>query len=542
MKLHQVILILSPLALDFTEAMTVPEYAVSSNSPGLDWKKCNFGFPKKMQEMVTFPADCATLEVPLDYSGLTTSKTFDLQLFRAKATKKPFKGSVLFNPGGPGESGIQGVIELQEEFVKLLGGHYSIIGFDPRAETQTQQPNSTDASKRDYTPRLEGDSFPPGNAWPQVMKEGWEESKTAAEKCFKNQRETGRYIGTAAVARDMLRIVDALKEDGQLRYYGVSYGTALGQIFASMFPDRVGRMVLDSNLFAADWLTTSDSIGAQDTEKAFDKFLDECVAAGPKLCRLANYSGPDTKAKDIKTAVKDVFQKLMDNDPSILKGAELSKDDYPYGGASLARLLKNNMMDQLLRPSGYEKLTDLTMLVLEHKWEDDSTPDAEVPAEEPAETPWNRGSDALEGIRCSDSSFRVETPDDLYSIYQLHMSHGSFSEGDNRLKCARWRFDAVERIDTNKMRNVKTNNPILFVNSPYDPVTPLVGAWAASARFRKSRVLIHEGIGHGFIAHPSNCTNKAVRRYFDNGDMPEVGTVCKPDMTVYEYIEHTKSE
>ncbi|KAJ4263786.1 hypothetical protein NW762_005819 [Fusarium torreyae] len=522
--------------------MTVPECAVSSKAPGLDWKTCHFGFTKKMQEAITFPADCATLEVPLDYSGLTTSKTFDLQLFRIKATKKPFKGSILFNPGGPGSPGIEGVIQL-------LGGHYNIIGFDPRGvgrtlpfncstETQIQQPNSTDISKRDYTPRLEGDSFPPGHAWPQVMKEDWEESKTTAEKCFKNQQANGRYIGTAAVARDMLSIVDALKEDGKLRYYGVSYGTALGQIFASMFPDRVGRMVLDSNLFAVDWLTTSDSIGAQDTEKAFDKFLDECVAAGPKLCRLANYSGPDTKAKDIKTAVKDLFQKLMDNDPSVLRGAELPKDQYPYGGASLARFLKNTMIDQLYRPSGYEKLTDITISVLEHKWEDDSTPDAE----EPTEAPWNRGSDALDGIRCSDSSFRVETPDDLYSIYQLHMSYGSFSEGDNRLKCARWRFDAVEKVDTEKMRNVKTNNPILFVNSPYDPVTPLVGAWAASARFRKSRVLIHEGIGHGFISHPSSCTDKIVRKYFDNGDMPEVGTVCKPDMSVYEYIEYEKKQ
>ena len=76
-------------------------------SKDLNWAPCKLDFGPSL----TFPKpiDCATLDVPLDYTGSISSDTLQLQLLKVNATKKPFKGSVLFNPGGPGISGVESV-------------------------------------------------------------------------------------------------------------------------------------------------------------------------------------------------------------------------------------------------------------------------------------------------------------------------------------------------------------------------------------------------------------------------------------------------
>ncbi|KAF4466572.1 Tripeptidyl aminopeptidase [Fusarium albosuccineum] len=547
MKPHHILL--STLALGFTEARTVPGYTFppsnSSGKPsGLNWKTCDFDFPKSMKDKMTFPADCATLKVPLDYTSLSTGREIDLNLFRIKATKSPFKGSILYNPGGPGESAIQSVIGSHPDFMSIFDGHYNIIGFDPRGTGRTipfkcEAPNSTNSSQSTHSRRNDV-SFPLGNPWPHIKKEEWETNKARADLCYESQREYGSYIGSAATARDMLSIVDALNEDGKLRYWGTSYGTTLGQIFASMFPDRIARMILDSNLPADDYLTNAWSVTAQDTERSFDKFLEECVIAGPELCRPANFSGSETKPEQIKTAIKDIFEALLDT-PTLPEDSGLSTEEFPHGGPDVERELKSVIYNQLYSPLTWSKLANITTHLLARNWAKALEAGQGAQADSDEE-PWHLGTLATYGIRCSDSSFRVETPDDLYSLTQLHLSYGSFAEGNLRLECAQWRFDAAEKVDTNNLRNVKTSFPILFVNSPYDPITPLIGAWASSARFRESRVVVHEGVGHSFTAHPSNCTNEIVRRYFDDGEMPEVGTVCKPNLPVYEFLaEQSKS-
>lgn len=73
----------------------------------------------------------------------------------------------------------------------------------------------------------------------------WAKASLLSARCTAVQNKTGRLIGTAFVARDMMRVVDALGEDGMLRYWGVSYGTVLGATLAAMFPNRVDRLVLD---------------------------------------------------------------------------------------------------------------------------------------------------------------------------------------------------------------------------------------------------------------------------------------------------------
>lgn len=73
----------------------------------------------------------------------------------------------------------------------------------------------------------------------------WATSLQISEACANKNAENGRFLGTAFVARDIIQIVDALDEDGLLRYWGMSYGTLLGATLIAMFPDRMDKIVLD---------------------------------------------------------------------------------------------------------------------------------------------------------------------------------------------------------------------------------------------------------------------------------------------------------
>lgn len=105
------------------------------NATTLDWAPCDLDLPSTYQGIIDArneTLDCATLSVPLDYTNSKDGRSIELQLIRAKATKEPFKGSILTNPGGPGGSGVESIVIQGPDFRDLVGGHHDVIGFDPR--------------------------------------------------------------------------------------------------------------------------------------------------------------------------------------------------------------------------------------------------------------------------------------------------------------------------------------------------------------------------------------------------------------------------
>ncbi|KAF4454306.1 Tripeptidyl aminopeptidase [Fusarium albosuccineum] len=530
MRSHNIIL--TGLTLGIANSLAVPSGSTGSRETStLNWVPCDLDFSDETKARMTKDMDCATLEVPLDYTAKNTGRTIDIQLLRAKANKKPFRGSVLGNPGGPGGSGVEWVAEKGPAFRDRLGGHFHFIGFDPRCENATATVSSR-LSKRD------NGFLPQADPWPLIRDEVWQEMGQYADTCYEKQRETGHYIGTAAVARDMLSIVDALNEDGKLRYWGISYGSILGQVFASMFPSRVDRFMLDSVMLADEFLINTVTGTLRDADESLLHVFSECVNGGPKSCVLANYAGPKTTAEDLRVALQKLFEELI-RMPALPPDIGIPEVSLPHGGTSLLFTLKSLIFACLLGPKTYPNAVEIICFALKGKWKNalSAAPEPTSPASQ-----WNIGADAFFGIGCSDSSFRAESAEDLYSVTQAHLSQSSFADMGvalmKRLHCARWRFRAAEQIDTNKLRNIHTSYPILFVNGKYDPVTPLSHAWEASARFRGSRVLVHEGVGHVSTSHPSNCTLQAIAEYFMEGKLPDIGTICKPDMPAFEYAEN----
>lgn len=226
---------------------------------------------------------CARLTVPLDWLNPSNPHNVTIALVKRPAavpsTSPTFGGPVLLNPGGPGGSGVELALNWGSRLQGILDGakHYEIIGFDPRGvgATTPRADCYPDKLARAYEAfQKHGAGFLRADN----MKLGWrhELARAYARRCEGELGGEGgilEFAGTASVARDMVEIIDRIQElheeearevgvpsaeqkklggeDGsekevaRLQYIGFSYGTLLGNTFASMFPGRVGRMVLD---------------------------------------------------------------------------------------------------------------------------------------------------------------------------------------------------------------------------------------------------------------------------------------------------------
>ena len=503
----------------------------------LEWGPCELpGIPP---ESITSPIQCTKLAVPLDYTN-TNSEKLQLQLLKVNATKEPVLGSVLFNPGGPGSSAVEDLAEKGHIYGEVLGGQYDLIAFDPRGTGRTI-PFSCSIN---WTEAPTGTDLKPRNAVLQqdlvdvLDSAGWEQSKYVAERCFEENNKTGSYLSTAFVARDMVQIIDALSEDGMLRYWGMSYGTLLGQTFAAMFPDRVDRMLLDAvgdapDYMAGDWLTS-----LEDTERSLVGFFQACVSAGTDLCAIANVTGADTTAADLLSAFNAGLESLQ-KDPIIAPPTFVPMVWNPVPTTTLYSALKSRIFADLYHPTRYPDLAIFMYPLLTRNFSAylEPPPPEVIAAVEAAATilPYDLGiPDAFWGIGCTDASFHADSPEEMHRLVQEQEAKSGMSDAfvGKTWPCAQWNMKAAERYRGSF--EGKTKFPILFVNGNYDPITPMSSARTASAKFEGSVVLSHGGNGHKLMRHPSICTAKAVRSYFVNGTMPEEGTICEPDVGAFE--------
>ncbi|KZZ91806.1 hypothetical protein AAL_06560 [Moelleriella libera RCEF 2490] len=245
---------------------------------------------------------CARLQLPLDWKNTSDPRTVAIAVVKLPARvpddDATFGGSIFTNPGGPGGSGVGLVLSsgrLLQDYVDRPGRrHYEIVSFDPRGMALSRPlancfPGTLLA--RDalaVESRGLGGAFRDGAAMAYVLalKQGYGQRCELAEDTAINGGDIFRYMGTPSVARDMVEMVDRIDElrrrDGQspsaaaaedggddegkeeqgqrmelkkraaeaddiprLQYIGFSYGTVLGNYFASLFPERIGRIVLD---------------------------------------------------------------------------------------------------------------------------------------------------------------------------------------------------------------------------------------------------------------------------------------------------------
>lgn len=179
--------------------------------------------------------ECSRLKVPLDYSQ-PADNTLELALARLPASSGQAAGAVVFNPGGPGSSGVALVSALERmNLPELLTERFDIVGFDPRGVGGSRPVNCAEFGEDDL------DLYP---TTPAAVRNLEQQLNDYIAACQQKYGDYLLHLGSNNVARDMDKIRLALGQD-KLRFVGYSYGTRLASLYAQLFPAEVGALVLD---------------------------------------------------------------------------------------------------------------------------------------------------------------------------------------------------------------------------------------------------------------------------------------------------------
>jgi pimeloyl-ACP methyl ester carboxylesterase len=226
------------------------------------------------QQVVWEPCEnnfqCAKVEVPMDY-GNPGGETIELAALRAPSTGNK-TGSLLVNPGGPGASGYDFVKDASgTHFSQAVRNAYDLVGFDPRGVKRSAPVACmTDAERDAARAKIYNLDTDAG------LQEVLTDNKAIAAKCSEQTGPVLAHIDTVSSAKD-LDILRAVVNDTKLNYLGYSYGTFLGSTYASLFPDNVGRMVLDGALdpsISNEELTRGQ---ARAFEKSIRAYVESCL-------------------------------------------------------------------------------------------------------------------------------------------------------------------------------------------------------------------------------------------------------------------------
>jgi pimeloyl-ACP methyl ester carboxylesterase len=272
---------LAAIVLTGLAAAPAPAFAGASvltdavPTPKLGWYKC--------YEI----AECATVKLPLDYRKPKGPKT-EIAVLRVKAKNKAKRiGSLFVNPGGPGGSATQFALAAPQFLSDSLLERFDVVGVDPRGIGASQQVKCFPSVRAQTAVlNLMNVPFPVTNAEERNYIAG---SKKLGRACSTTGRPLTAHSSTAEVARDM-EVVRRAVGDKKLTYLGFSYGSALGQYYANMFPARFRALVVDGVLNPNAWVGNSRQILDQRLHsgdagyKALIEILKRCDKAGPTKC------------------------------------------------------------------------------------------------------------------------------------------------------------------------------------------------------------------------------------------------------------------
>ncbi|KAF2867038.1 TAP-like protein-domain-containing protein [Massariosphaeria phaeospora] len=491
-------------------------------SPELKWLPC---FDERQ-------ATCALLQVPLDYANPnagTTNIAFTKWTSYNESTQ-----DILFNPGGPGIGGIGYVNnELQAEYIlEVLGSDYNLISFDPRGVNRSGPalscfPGELARHRPNYTEM----------AMTAPLSESYMASKAYDEFCTKANAETeAKYAGTVAVTQDMAHFIDlnhaqkGLEGKALLNYYGVSYGTTLGQTFAALFPDRVGRMILASNMDSAEYYTGAYQSSISDTDAAFRSFFEYCHKGGPEQCA---FYGNSTTPEEMETRYLAALRSLRESplivaEPSdpLLKQPEIITETAVMQWAFRATYEPLTMFPKLAR--GFAAIEN-----------GDGAAFARVVREYP---PIQPPKDVFKLIVCIDAhtNYPIKTFQDFLGTREAYIKESHYGGPTvalaNLMNCAGVNITPPQsqQFPGFPAAGTQTLTPILFVNNLRDPITPLVSAHKSSARFPGSVVLAQDATGHG--ASGSRCIDDYTLAYMADASLPPKDTTCQPDVVPFMTI------
>lgn len=209
--------------------------------------------------------------MPIDYDDPTAGTTTIALKKRPAAGDK--QGSLFLNPGGPGGSGLDFMVGFSWLAPVALGDAYDFIGFDPRGVGASDPLGCLDTAGLDELLATDVDPDDPSSV--EHYASLVEAQGTA---CLQTNPQLAQHVTTFETAKD-LDVLRSLVGDEHLSYYGASYGTFLGATYAALFPERVGRLVLDGAMDPSLSSAQADLLATRGFQLTFDDYLADCLSS-----------------------------------------------------------------------------------------------------------------------------------------------------------------------------------------------------------------------------------------------------------------------
>jgi pimeloyl-ACP methyl ester carboxylesterase len=444
---------------------------------------------------------CATMKAPRDWDD-PEGDTIELALIRAKATGPGRRiGSLLFNFGGPGGSGVTALPAFGNDYAKLRT-RYDLVSFDPRgvgrsAPVRCQNDRQLDAY-------FQQDATPDDTAERSELVENVEDFN---EACEKNSGKMLPHVLTTDAARD-LDLMRQVLGDRKLRYFGISYGTELGGVYAHLFPRNVGRAVFDAVVDPTQTPDQGSLAQAGGFQRALDNFAEDCVSKAEE-CPIGN------SAQDVKDRIARL---LKDLDGRPVPGIFPRRLTQTVATSGIAQALySQEFWDYLTEglDQAYDGNGQILMLLSD-------TMNGRSPNGE-----YSNLAAANAAINCADDKPRYDVAYVERRLPEFRAASPLFGEylAWGMLGCTDW---PVPGAADHPEVSAPGAPPILVIGNTGDPATPYEGARRmARALGRGVGVeLTYRGQGHGAYDSKNKCVQDAVHGYLLDGKVPKAGTVC----------------
>ncbi|KZV95715.1 alpha/beta-hydrolase [Exidia glandulosa HHB12029] len=488
-------------------------------SRSLDWHDCYTSFK------------CARFEVPLDwkYSEGYPRGSGGLAIAVIKApsrydqTDPRWRGPIFYNPGGPGYSGVDWLLQTGPNLTHRIGDEYDHVSFDPRGVSRSHPTiryfDDEERAKWDEDRILGPSDVGLALARSQLI------GAFADDPWFRGQGQGAFFVSTPSVALDVLAMARAYGRE-KVMYFGKGYGGILGLTMASMFPDKIERMVLDSVTDVNRYYDASYSTTLRSTDKALESFFISCSAS--KDCGIHNPTPEAVQARYERilasVAVEPVPWVFFSNygivDIAMTRATVFHALKHPYCMFPLLAIalsaleVGDGMYMHLLASSPFYYCKD----------------------------EWMPGgldylTEARTAIMCRDAGPVDDSLAQLQQWFDRQRNVSSFADfAWSRIACAGWPSFGHQREFSGPFSG-HTAHPILFLGSTADPLAPLSDAYFMSTQFPGSSVLAVESPGHGAFGLPSHCFDGHIKTYFRDGSLPANGTACAVDHPIQYCLE-----
>jgi pimeloyl-ACP methyl ester carboxylesterase len=441
------------------------------------------------------------LSVPVDYSK-PDGDVAQIAMIRFKATGQKI-GSLVVNPGGPGESGVEAAASMAPTLPSSVREGFDLVGFDPRGVA-----NSTPAvwcnSDADND-RLRAD--PTVEYTQEGVDHIEKENKEFVQRCVdKVGMEFLANSGTANVAKDLDAIRAGLGDE-KLTYLGYSYGTRIGALYAEAYPDKVRAMILDGAVDPNADQIEEEIRQAAAFQKAFDNYAAECA------------SSPDCPLGTDPAKAVDVYHSLVN---PLVENPAKTKDPrgLSYSDAIVGTILP------LYSPSLWRHLTK-ALSELKDGTGDTMLSMADLYMGRDAKGHYNNSTDVRVAVNCMDKPHitdRAKVVDEDRRTREAapFMSYGEFTGLAPLDACAFWPIPATG--DQHEI-NVKGLPPILVVSTTNDPATPYK-AGVDLAQQLGGTLVTFEGTQHTVVFQGNSCVDDIAARYLVDVTVPPPNTRC----------------